>query len=92
MTVLTVYSCYIENKKRRLLMERESLIKLPPSEDERQLIHKVFLKTIDPAAVSFKSRLLPPNTVWMENAKLKNMFICHPQVFKLLLFLRLVCN
>ncbi|XP_065560986.1 acyl-coenzyme A thioesterase 9, mitochondrial-like isoform X2 [Artemia franciscana] len=74
--------CYLrgeENKKRRLLMERESLIKLPPSEDERQLIHKVFLKTIDPAAVSFKSRLLPPNTVWMENAKLKNMFICHPQ-------------
>lgn len=31
--------------------------------------------------VSFRSRILPPNSVWMEDAKLKGLQICHPQVF-----------
>lgn len=31
--------------------------------------------------VSFRSRVLPPNSVWMEDAKLKGLQICHPQVF-----------
>lgn len=30
--------------------------------------------------VSFRSRVLPPNSVWMEDAKLKGLEICHPQV------------
>lgn len=30
--------------------------------------------------VSFRSRLLPENSVWMEDAKLKGLEICHPQV------------
>ncbi|RXM91349.1 Acyl-coenzyme A thioesterase 9, mitochondrial [Acipenser ruthenus] len=29
--------------------------------------------------VSFRSRVLPPNSVWMEDAKLKGLEICHPQ-------------
>ncbi|TSK98461.1 Acyl-coenzyme A thioesterase 9, mitochondrial [Bagarius yarrelli] len=29
--------------------------------------------------VSFRSRILPPNSVWMEDAKLKGLEICHPQ-------------
>ncbi|KAM6383858.1 acyl-coenzyme A thioesterase 9, mitochondrial isoform 4-T9 [Alca torda] len=29
--------------------------------------------------VSFRSRKLPPNSVWMEDAKLKGLQICHPQ-------------
>lgn len=28
---------------------------------------------------SFRSRVLPPNAVWMENSKLKSLEICHPQ-------------
>lgn len=31
--------------------------------------------------VSFRSRKLPPNSVWMEDAKLKGLQICHPEVF-----------
>lgn len=30
--------------------------------------------------VSFRSRILPHNSVWMEDAKLKGLEICHPQV------------
>lgn len=33
--------------------------------------------------VSFRSRVLPPNSVWMEDAKLKGLEICHPQVITL---------
>ncbi|XP_061614209.1 acyl-CoA thioesterase 9, tandem duplicate 1 isoform X5 [Phyllopteryx taeniolatus] len=29
--------------------------------------------------VSFRGRLLPPDSVWMEDAKLKGLEICHPQ-------------
>ncbi|KAJ7421882.1 Acyl-coenzyme A thioesterase 9, mitochondrial [Willisornis vidua] len=29
--------------------------------------------------VSFRSRKLPPNSVWMEDAKLKGLQICHPE-------------
>ncbi|CAB1349878.1 unnamed protein product [Coregonus sp. 'balchen'] len=29
--------------------------------------------------VSFRSRVLPPNSVWMEDAKVKGLEICHPQ-------------
>ncbi|KAM6095899.1 acyl-coenzyme A thioesterase 9, mitochondrial isoform 2-T9 [Chlamydotis macqueenii] len=29
--------------------------------------------------LSFRSRKLPPNSVWMEDAKLKGLQICHPQ-------------
>lgn len=32
------------------------------------------------STVSFRSRILPPNSVWMEDAKLKGLEICHPQV------------
>ena len=30
--------------------------------------------------VSFRSRVLPPNSVWMEDAKLKGLEVCFPQV------------
>ncbi|CAB1341026.1 unnamed protein product [Coregonus sp. 'balchen'] len=29
--------------------------------------------------MSFRSRVLPPNSVWMEDAKVKGLEICHPQ-------------
>lgn len=30
--------------------------------------------------MSFKSRIKPINSVWMEDAKLKNMILCQPEV------------
>lgn len=39
----------------------------------------MFLSTLDPKTISFRSRVLPPNAVWMENSKLKSLEICHPQ-------------
>ncbi|KAJ8278182.1 hypothetical protein GJAV_G00084810 [Gymnothorax javanicus] len=67
------------NKKRRVELSTASLLKVAPTDDERKIIHSLFLNTLDPKTVSFRSRVLPPNSVWMEDAKVKGLEICHPQ-------------
>uniref|UniRef100_A0A8C9RZF7 Acyl-CoA thioesterase 9, tandem duplicate 1 n=1 Tax=Scleropages formosus TaxID=113540 RepID=A0A8C9RZF7_SCLFO len=67
------------NKKRRVELSTASLLKVAPTDEERKLIHSIFLNTLDSKTVSFRSRVLPPNSVWMEDAKVKGLEICHPQ-------------
>ncbi|XP_033003141.1 acyl-coenzyme A thioesterase 9, mitochondrial isoform X1 [Lacerta agilis] len=67
------------NKTRRVDSSRVSLLKMAPTAEERNIVHDIFLNTLDPRTVSFRSRLLPPTAVWMEDAKLKGLEICHPQ-------------
>ncbi|KAG2456817.1 ACOT9 thioesterase, partial [Polypterus senegalus] len=67
------------NKKRRTEISTASLLKVAPTADERKIIHSMFLNTLDSKTVSFRSRFLPPKSVWMEDAKLKGLEICHPQ-------------
>ncbi|XP_050997526.1 acyl-coenzyme A thioesterase 9, mitochondrial [Acomys russatus] len=67
------------NKGRRIAVSSVSLLKMAPSPEERNTIHELFLSTLDPKTISFQSRILPPNSVWMENTKLKSLDICHPQ-------------
>ncbi|XP_072545367.1 acyl-CoA thioesterase 9, tandem duplicate 1 isoform X1 [Salminus brasiliensis] len=67
------------NKKRRVDLSTASLLKVAPTADERKIIHSMFLNTLDTKTVSFRSRILPPNSVWMEDAKMKGLEICHPQ-------------
>lgn len=58
---------------------KDSLFKHPPSEHEKMLIHDFFMQTVDHSALSFKARIKPQNSVWMEDAKLKNLVICQPE-------------
>ncbi|XP_030625788.1 acyl-coenzyme A thioesterase 9, mitochondrial-like [Chanos chanos] len=67
------------NKKRRVELSTASLLKVAPTAEERTVIHSLFLNTLDTKTVSFRSRVLPPNSVWMEDAKMKGLEICHPQ-------------
>ncbi|CAN9506209.1 unnamed protein product [Ophioblennius macclurei] len=67
------------NKSRRVDLSTASLLKVAPTDEERKLIHSMFLHTLDSNTVSFHSRVRPPNSVWMEDAKLKGLEICHPQ-------------
>ncbi|XP_024148472.1 acyl-coenzyme A thioesterase 9, mitochondrial isoform X2 [Oryzias melastigma] len=67
------------NKVRRVELSTASLLKVAPTDEERKIVHSLFLNTLDTNTVSFRSRLLPPNSVWMEDAKLKGLEICHPQ-------------
>ncbi|XP_053198790.1 acyl-CoA thioesterase 9, tandem duplicate 1 [Scomber japonicus] len=67
------------NKSRRVELSTASLLKVAPADEERKIVHNLFLNTLDTKTVSFRSRVLPPNSVWMEDAKLKGLEICHPQ-------------
>jgi len=60
-------------------LANESLFKYPPSEEEKAIIHDFFIKTVDHKALSFKARILPDNSHWMESAKLKNILVCQPE-------------
>ena len=68
-----------QNTKARKISSKDSLFKHPPSEHEKMLIHDFFIKTVDHSALSFKARIKPENSVWMEDAKLKNLVICQPE-------------
>ncbi|XP_061614208.1 acyl-CoA thioesterase 9, tandem duplicate 1 isoform X4 [Phyllopteryx taeniolatus] len=67
------------NKSRRVELSTASLLKVAPTAEERNIVHGLFLNTLDAKTVSFRGRLLPPDSVWMEDAKLKGLEICHPQ-------------
>ena len=69
----------IKRNAKKLTTER-SVFKVPPTADERKIIHELFLNTLDPTKSTFHSRVKPENTVWMEETRLKNLIICHPQV------------
>ena len=68
-----------ENKINQQNRCDDSLLNTAPTEIEREIIHHMFLKTIDTEKAKFHVQNKPVNTVWMENTILKNLIICHPQ-------------
>jgi len=68
-----------KNTAARKECAKDSLFRNPPTENEKMLIHDFFIKTVDHAALSFKARVKPDNSVWMEDAKLKNLVLCQPE-------------
>ncbi|XP_005110850.1 acyl-coenzyme A thioesterase 9, mitochondrial [Aplysia californica] len=66
-------------KRSRQLASQTSLLKNPPTEDERLILHDIFLSTIDLSSGSFKTRIRPENTIWMDETKLKSLTVCHPE-------------
>ncbi|XP_047482687.1 acyl-coenzyme A thioesterase 9, mitochondrial-like isoform X2 [Penaeus chinensis] len=67
------------NKLHRKVIQQESLFRVPPNETEKSLVHEVFMSMANPEQLSFASKNVPENSVWMENHKLKNLIICHPE-------------
>ena len=57
----------------------QSLLRNPPSEAERLVIHDLFLSSIDQKAATFKKPIKPPNSAWMDETLLKNIIICFPE-------------
>ncbi|XP_060582769.1 acyl-coenzyme A thioesterase 9, mitochondrial-like isoform X2 [Ruditapes philippinarum] len=68
-----------ECKAKRMLESKKTLLKEAPDEEERLLIHNLFLETMDPNAHTFKVRIKPENSAWMEETILKNLVICMPE-------------
>ncbi|CAG2234294.1 ACOT9 [Mytilus edulis] len=67
------------NKVKRQGEAKRNLLKTPPHENEIQIVHEHFLKTLDPSSSTFKIRVKPENSVWMDQTKLKNLIICFPE-------------
>ncbi|XP_072034992.1 acyl-coenzyme A thioesterase 9, mitochondrial-like isoform X2 [Amphiura filiformis] len=57
----------------------ESLLKTAPTAEERELIHQMFVDSLDEQTMSFGARTKDEGSVWMEHTKLKNLLICFPQ-------------
>ena len=68
-----------ENYIIRKNQSKDSLFKSPPNPEENQLIHDFFIQTVDDTKLSFKARIKPENSIWMEDSKLKNLVICQPE-------------
>ncbi|KAH9503390.1 Helicase SKI2W [Bulinus truncatus] len=68
-----------ENRKRRQKEDMLSLLKSPPTEQERLIIHDLFLSTVDLNSGTFKVRVKPDNSIWMEDTIKKSLLICHPE-------------
>nr|XP_026695819.1 acyl-coenzyme A thioesterase 9, mitochondrial isoform X1 [Ciona intestinalis] len=68
-----------QHKQKRLAEANTSLFQNPPTLEERQIVHEIFLKTLDPRSKSFRSRVLPEGSVWMESTRLKNAVVCFPE-------------
>ena len=68
-----------ENYIIRKHQSKDSLFKAPPSMEETALIHDFFIETVDSTKLSFKARIKPENSVWLEDSKLKNLVICQPE-------------
>ncbi len=69
-----------KNRQKKKGNVERSLFKVAPTAEEREIIHGLFLNTLDPTKSTFHSRVKPENTAWMESTRLKNLIICHPQV------------
>jgi acyl-coenzyme A thioesterase 9 len=65
----------IERQKRA----KTSLLKTSPSPGESALIHSMFLDSIAQTAYSFRARVKPEGSIWMEETLLQNVLMNHPQ-------------
>lgn len=66
-------------KKQRQLAQKSDLHKTEPNPFETKLIHDLFIKTIDMGSKAFNKRILPPGSVFMEDADLSNIIFSHPE-------------
>uniref|UniRef100_A0A8D8RZ80 Acyl-coenzyme A thioesterase 9, mitochondrial n=1 Tax=Cacopsylla melanoneura TaxID=428564 RepID=A0A8D8RZ80_9HEMI len=69
----------LERTNMRKIESNESLLVHPPSTFEQQMIHKVFLDTIDKSNPLLGRRILPPYHVWMEATRQNSVIHLHPE-------------
>lgn len=68
-----------KRKERRLLTQNKSPFAHIPSTDEQNLVHELFMKTIDTNSQKMNSRILPAGCVWMEDCIASSIIFSHPE-------------
>ncbi|XP_077553547.1 acyl-coenzyme A thioesterase 9, mitochondrial-like [Haemaphysalis longicornis] len=69
----------VANIKRRREFKDQGILKKPPTQEERDFLHKLFLEDFDPETYILKSTECPENAIWMQDAKLAKVIICQPE-------------
>jgi len=75
----TLFKLGEKNIELRAKADQDSLFKEPPSRVENNLIHTMFLSTVDHKARSFAARVKPEGSAWMTDSKLKSVMLCEPE-------------
>lgn len=68
-----------ERKKRRQKEVKGSLLATLPTPDEQQIIHDLFVSSIDLKNPTLNKRMLPPGSVWMSDTQQANIIFSHPE-------------
>ncbi|KAF2895765.1 hypothetical protein ILUMI_10411 [Ignelater luminosus] len=66
-------------KQHRRVLQSQHLTKVIPNAEEQQIIHNLFLRTVDENEVNLKMRNLPRGCTWMEDCTLSNLIFSHPE-------------
>jgi hypothetical protein len=74
--------CYFftGRKKRRVQFQQQSLLKVVPNAEEQKVIHDTFLQTVDIRDPTIHKRVLPSNSIWMDEVSYSNIIIGQPEV------------
>lgn len=62
-----------------MINQKESLFNQEPNLHEQKLIHDMFVRTIDMKNITFNQRILPTESVWMEDGAMSNIVFSHPE-------------
>ncbi|KAK6644583.1 hypothetical protein RUM43_000850 [Polyplax serrata] len=68
-----------ERKILRQKTMKESLLIKVPTEEEIQVIHSIFMSTLDTKTQFFDRRVLPPQSKWMKDTTQSTLVFCHPE-------------
>lgn len=52
-----------------------------PTSEEQSLIYETFMKTVDQNEPIIGNKVLPNNSVWMDDTKIETNILCHPEVY-----------
>jgi len=52
-----------------------------PTPEEQSLIYDTFMKTVDSKEPIIGNKILPANSVWMDDTMLETNILCHPEVY-----------
>jgi hypothetical protein len=69
-------------KKRRIQFQKQSLLKVVPNAEEQKVIHNTFLQTVDLRDPTIHKRVLPSNSMWMDEVSYSSIIFGQPEVPK----------
>lgn len=68
-----------ERKKRRMDIQKQSLLKVVPNNHEQSIMHELFTRIIRKDTIQLNKKDLPPNGKWMADCSIMNTIPCFPE-------------